>query len=61
MQVNNDRALATGLTFRPIEDNRKGHDRRILMRVHVPQGRNDGFDLETEAALLKKWHATKSL
>ena len=58
MQVNNDRALATGLTFRPIADTAKD------MIAHLDNsavwgGWRRGFDLETEAALLKKWHAEK--
>jgi len=56
MQVNNDRALATGLTFRPIADTAK--DMIANLDEHpVPEGRRAGFDPETEAALLKKWHA----
>ena len=58
MQVNNDRALATGLTFRPIEDTAK--DMIAKLDEHtVREGRQGGLDLETEAALLKKWHAEK--
>jgi 2'-hydroxyisoflavone reductase len=56
MQVNNDRALATGLTFRPIADTAK--DMIVNLDEHpVPERRQAGFDPETEAALLKKWHA----
>ena len=55
MQVNNDRALASGLTFRPIADTAKD------MIANLPDSAADnlraGFDLETEAALLEKWHA----
>jgi 2'-hydroxyisoflavone reductase len=56
MQVTNDRALATGLTFRPIADTAKD---MIANLDHVPvrDGRRGGFSPETEAALLKKWHA----
>jgi len=56
MQVNNDRAMATGLTFRPIADTAKDMIAN-LDRVPVPEKRRGGFSLETEAALLKKWHA----
>ena len=56
MQVNNDRALATGLTFRPIADTAKDMIAKLDERA-APERRRSGFDLETEAALLKKWHA----
>ena len=56
MQVNNDRALATGLTFRPIADTAKDMIAN-LDQVTVRDGRRGGFSPETEAALLKKWHA----
>ena len=56
MQVNNDRAMATGLTFRPIADTAKDMIAN-LDRVPVSEKRRGGFSLETEAALLKKWHA----
>lgn len=56
MQVNNDRALATGLTFRPIENTAK--DMIANLSEHtVPEGRQGGLDLATEATLLRKWHA----
>ena len=56
MQVNNDRALATGLAFRPIADTAK--DMIANLDEHaIPDRRRAGFDLETEAVLLKKWHA----
>lgn len=58
MQVNNERAMATGLTFRPIVDTAKDMIAR-LDQVAVPEGRRGGFSAETEAALLKKWHAEK--
>jgi len=59
MQVNNDRALATGLTFRPIGDTAR--DMIAEMNEHAaPEGRQGGFSPETEAVLLKKWHAQKS-
>ena len=56
MQVNNDRALATGLTFRPIADTAKDMIAKLDSNSVAQIGRA-GFDLETEAALLKKWHA----
>jgi 2'-hydroxyisoflavone reductase len=57
MQVNNDRALATGLTFRPIGDTANDMIAN-LDKVKVEEGRQGGFSLETEAALLAKWHAS---
>jgi len=59
MQVNNDRALATGLTFRPIEDTAKDMIAKLPDRDTSAEWRA-GLDLESEAALLQKWHATKS-
>lgn len=58
MQVNNDRARAAGLTFRPIEDTAKDMIANLDPHKDFPWGRG-GFDPETEAALLKKWHAEK--
>ena len=55
MQVNNDRALATGLTFRPIAETAK--DMIANLDQHTVQWGRGGFDAELEAALLKKWHA----
>ncbi len=55
MQVNNDRALATGLTFRPIADTAK--DMIANLDQHAVQWGRGGFDAELEATLLKKWHA----
>jgi 2'-hydroxyisoflavone reductase len=55
MQVNNDRALAAGLTFRPIEDTAK--DMIAMLPEGAAENLRAGFDLETEAALLEKWHA----
>lgn len=59
MQVNNDRALATGLTFRPIGETAKDMIAEFDGQRGSLFGRG-GFDLETEAALLKRWHAEKS-
>lgn len=58
MQVNNDRALAAGLTFRPIEETAKDMIAKLDENVDPLFGQG-GFDLATEAALLKKWHAEK--
>ena len=52
----NDRALATGLTFRPIADTAKGMIANLDKVGESKLGRG-GFSLELEAALLKKWHA----
>ena len=56
MQVNNDRALATGLTFRPIEETARDMIAKLPERDDSGEWRA-GLDLETEAAVLKKWHA----
>jgi 2'-hydroxyisoflavone reductase len=58
MQVNNDRALATGLTFRPIEETAKDMIANLDDNKDAigAQGR---LDLETEATLLKSWHAER--
>jgi 2'-hydroxyisoflavone reductase len=58
MQVNNDRAMAAGLTFRPIEDTAKDMIAN-LDENYTPKWGRSGFDMELEAALLKKWHAEK--
>ncbi len=59
MQVNNDRAMATGLTFRPIADTAMDMIAN-LDQVPVPEERRrGGFSPETEAALLEKWHAER--
>lgn len=56
MQVNNDRAMATGLTFRPIADTAKDMIAE-LTPDYAPQYGPGGFSLELEAELLAKWHA----
>lgn len=56
MQVNNDRALATGLTFRPIVETARDMIAELPARDASGPWRA-GLDLETEAAILKKWHA----
>lgn len=58
MQVNNDRALATGLIFRPIEETAKDMLAKLDKRGESDEWRG-GLDLETEAALLRKWHMEK--
>ena len=58
MQVNNDRAIAAGLTFRPIADTAKDMIAN-LDPLTVPKWGRGGFDSQTEAALLAKWHAEK--
>ena len=57
MQVNNERAKATGLTFRPIGDT--ANDMLAELGDDYEPRRAAGFDAATEAALLKKWHAEK--
>jgi 2'-hydroxyisoflavone reductase len=55
MQVNNDRALATGLTFRPIADTARDMIANLPDRADA----NDpgaGLNLDTEATILAKWH-----
>ena len=57
MQVNNDRAMAAGLTFRPIGDTAAD---MIANFDNRPEAwRPAGFDAEMEARLLAKWHAEK--
>jgi 2'-hydroxyisoflavone reductase len=58
MQINNDRAIATGLTFRPIVDTAKDMIANLDQHTDSPWGRV-GLDLETEATLLEKWHTEK--
>ncbi|MEJ2129774.1 MAG: NAD-dependent epimerase/dehydratase family protein [Woeseiaceae bacterium] len=55
MQVNNDRAIASGLTFRPIGDT--ANDMLAELGPEYAPERPMGFDAETEAALLARWHA----
>ena len=57
MQVNNDRATSTGLTFRPIAHTAK--DMIANLDGQTPKYGRGGFDAATEAALLEKWHAEK--
>ena len=53
MQVSNDRAQATGLEFRPIEDTAKD-----MVALLNGRGINrGGFDFATEAGLLEEWAA----
>ena len=59
MQVNNDRALATGLTFRPIEQTAQDMIANLSERDASGEWRA-GLDLKTEAATLKKWRAEKA-
>ena len=55
MQVTNERAKAAGLTFKPIEQIAKDMIAVLDENDHLPWGPG-GFDMETEAALLEKWH-----
>ncbi len=54
MQVNNDRAMASGLTFRPIADTAKD---MVAHLVDFEGPWRGGLDPETEAEYLAKWHA----
>ena len=56
MQVNNDRAMAAGLTFRPIADTARDMIAE-LGTDNEPRWRPGGFNMELEAELLAKWHA----
>lgn len=56
MQVNNDKAMAAGLTFRPIGETANDMIAK-LDEDSAASSRPGGFDLETEAQLLAKWHA----
>ena len=55
MQVNNDRALATGLTFRPIAETAKDMIANLPARED-PNDPGAGLNLDTEAELLARWH-----
>ncbi len=59
MQVNNDRAMAAGLTFRPIGDTAKDMIAE-LDPEHAPRWGRGGFDMELEADLLARWHAEQN-
>jgi len=58
MQVNNDRAMASGLTFRPIADTAKDMIANLQPDYEPKWGRG-GFPMGLEAELLKKWHVAK--
>jgi 2'-hydroxyisoflavone reductase len=58
MQVTNDRAMDTGLTFRHIGDTANDMIAN-LDQVTVSEGRQGGFTAELETELLAKWHAEK--
>ena len=58
MQVNNDRALASGLTFRPIGDTANDMIAR-LDKAAIDADRQGGFSAGKEAELLAKWHAAE--
>ena len=60
MQVNNDRALAAGLTFRPIADTARDMIARLDRAPISARGRG-GFSPELEADLLQKWHAEQAV
>ncbi len=59
MQVNNDRAIASGLRFRPIGDTANDMIAN-LDQVPLESRRRSGFSPELEAQLLEKWHAEKA-
>jgi 2'-hydroxyisoflavone reductase len=56
MQVNNDRALATGLTFRPIGDTANDMIARLSER-QPPKEWRAGLNPVKEAEVLSKWHS----
>jgi len=58
MQVNNDRALAAGLEFRPIGDTARDMVANLPPLDEYRWG--GGFDLETEASLLARWHEARA-
>ncbi len=58
MQVNNDRALATGLTFRPIED--MARDMIAGLGANGINAERGELSLEKEAELVKRWRAHES-
>ena len=59
MQVNNDRAIAAGLNFRPILDTAKDLVANLKNAPISSLGRG-GFSPETEAELLQNWHAAQA-
>jgi hypothetical protein len=59
MQVNNDRALAAGLDFRPISETAQDMIAEFSVR-DTPAPWRAGLDPATEAAVLLKWHAERA-
>ncbi len=59
MQVTNERAKTAGLTFKPITQIAEEMIAVLDENDDLPWGPG-GFDMETEAALLQKWHARES-
>jgi len=69
LTVNIDRALAAGLTFRPLDETvrdtqvwseSRPSDEPRWSRAFAGQPRAVGMDREKEAALLKEWHARET-
>jgi 2'-hydroxyisoflavone reductase len=59
MQINNDRALAAGLEFRPISETAQDMIAEFSGR-DTPAPWRAGLDPATEAAVLLKWHAERT-
>ncbi|MGB5486053.1 MAG: hypothetical protein WBN06_01545 [Lysobacterales bacterium] len=58
MKVNNDRALATGLTFRPIEDTARDMIARLdVSGIETERGE---LSLQKEVEPVERWHARES-